>query len=429
VRLIARTALVAPLLIGLVLGVGLPSSAAADAFPCAGIDASTERSVTTTPSIPLDLVGVDRATELLQRRGTAPGEGVKVAVVDSGVNLSASPMAPVTVTEQVAFGVGGPVEFGQGTNLAGVVAGGDREDGQPTGVAPAAEVVDLRVYAEPLDSGALDVPADHVLAAVRWLVEHAEDDGIGVVVMAFDVDGNRELERAVRALTSQDVVVVAATGDRPIDGQPGFEDLGGSPAPGEDTAGTVHPAAYDTVLGVTSSAGGVPAEPGGGADAAASVLLSSDVDVAVPSYGAVTLAPNGATCVIDPMSSVAATGIAAGIVALVRSAYPEENAAQIVARLTSSASGVSVAPTTAQGAGVLQPVEALTQKLDPDESGDVDDMPREVQEPVRITAPEPRSDPVAPVIDDARWWGLFGGGALVIALLLRPLLGRRRAAD
>jgi membrane-anchored mycosin MYCP len=129
------------------------------------------------------------------------------------------------------------------------------------------------------------------------------------------------------------------------------------------------------------------------------------------------------------MSSVAATGIAAGIVALVRSAYPEENAAQIVARLTSSASGVSVAPTTGQGAGVLQPVEAITQKLDPDESGDVDDMPREVQEPVRITAPEPQPDPVAGALDEARWWGLIGGGALVVALLLRPLLARRRAAD
>ena len=27
---------------------------------------------------------------------------------------------------------------------------------------------------------------------------------------------------------------------------------------------------------------------------------------------------------------------------------------------------------------------------------------------------------------DAVWWGLFGGGALVVALLLRPVLSRRR---
>lgn len=421
----------AGLVVALAAPLGLPTApaAAADAFPCAGIDAGTERSATTTPSLPLGTLGVDRATELLERRGIDPGQGVKVAVVDAGVNLSGSPMAPVAVADRVAFGVGGPVEFGQGTNLAGLVAGGDRQDGQPTGVAPAAEVVDLRVYVKPLDSGALGVSPANVLAAVRWLADNAESDGIGVVVVAFDVDGTKELQRAMRALTSQDVVVVAATGDRPTEGQPGFEELGAGPAPGEDVGGTVHPAAYDGVLGVTSTAGGVPAESGSAADAAASVLLSSDVDVAVPSYGAVTLAPNGATCAIDPISSVAAAGIAAGIVALVRSAYPDDNAAQVVARLTASASGVSGAPTTATGAGVLQPVEALTQKLDPDKAGKVDDMPREQKEPERITAPEPVPDPVAGLLADARWWGLVGGGVLVVALLARPLLARRRSAE
>jgi membrane-anchored mycosin MYCP len=408
------------------LFLGVPTAAAAEVVPCADVDASTERSATTTPSLPLETLGVAQATELLRRRGTAPGEGVTVAVVDSGVNVSASPMAPVAVREQVSFGVGGPVEFGQGTNLAGLVAGGPREDGQPTGVAPAAQIVDLRVYGQPLDSGALGIPEENVLAALRWLADHAEAEGIGVVVMAFDVEDSRELERAVRDLVARDVVVVAASGDRPVDGQPGFEQLGGGPAPGEDVARTIHPAAYDGVLGVTSTAQGVPSDGGGGAEAAASVLLSSDVDVAVPTYGAVTVAPNGATCAIDPISSVAATGIAAGVVALVRSAFPHENAAQVLARITTTATGVSGAPTPATGAGVLQPVEALTQKLDPDEAGGVDDMPREESEPARITAPAPEQDPVAGTLEAARWWGLLGGGVLVVASLARPLLARRR---
>ncbi len=404
----------------------VPPAAAAEAVPCANVDASTERSATTTPSLPLDALGVDRATELLRRRGTAPGTGVTVAVVDSGVNVSASAMAPLTVREQVSFGVGDPVEFGQGTNLAGLIAGGPRQDGQPTGVAPAAQIVDLRVYGQPLDSGALDVPEQNVLAALRWLVENAEAEDIGVVVMALDVDDSRELERAVGDLVARDVVVVAATGDRPADGQPGFEELGGGPAPGEDLAGTIHPAAYNGVLGVTSTAQGVPTDGGAGVEAAASVLLSSDVDVAVPTYGAVTLAPNGATCAIDRISTVAATGIAAGVVALVRSAFPDENAAQVLARITTTATGVSGAPTTATGAGVLQPVEALTQKLDPDQAGGVDDMAREESEPERITAPAPGQDPVADTLAAARWWGLVGGGVLIVALLARPLLTRRR---
>lgn len=414
----------APALVGLVLALGLPAAPAAalDAYPCASQEPDAERAATTTRSTPLDLLGVERATELLAARGIRPGEGVKVAVVDSGVSAP-SPMAPLTVADQRDFGVGGPVTFGQGTNLAGLVAGGDRDDGKPTGVAPAAAIVDLRVYAAPLDSGVLDVPTENVTAALRWLVENAEADGIGVVVVGFDVDGDAALERAVRDLSREDVVIVAATGDRPVDGQPGFEDLGGTPAPGEDVSGEVLPAGYDGVLGVTSTAGGVP---GSEADASTSVLLSRDIDVAVPTYGAVTLAPNGATCTIDPIGSAPAAGIAAGVVALLRSAYPDDNARQIVARLTASASGSLAAPTAATGVGVLQPVEALTQELAPDAAGAIDDMPRERQEPVRVTAPEREPDPLAGALEDARWWGLVGGGALVVALLARPLLTRRR---
>ena len=411
-----------PAAAGLVLALGLPvaPASAVDAYPCAGQEPDAERVATTTPSAALELLDVERATELLAARGIAPGQGVRVAVVDSGVSAP-SPMAPLTVADEVSFGVGGPVIFGQGTNVAGLVAGGAREDGRPTGVAPAATIVDLRVYAAPLDSGALDVPTANVTAAVRWLVENAEADGIGVVVVGFDVEGDAALERAVRDLSREDVVIVAATGDRPVDGQPGFEDYGGTPAPGEDVSGEVLPAGYEGVLGVTSTAGGVSA-----VDASSSVLLSRDIDVAVPTYGAVTLAPNGATCAIDPIGSAPAAGIAAGVVALLRSAYPDDNARQIIARLTASASGSLAAPTTATGFGVLQPVEALTQELAPDEAGTVDDMPRERQEPVRVTAPEPEPDPLAGALEDARWWGLVGGGALVVALLARPLLTSRR---
>jgi membrane-anchored mycosin MYCP len=56
----------------------------------------------------------------------------------------------------------------------------------------------------------------------------------------------------------------------------------------------------------------------------------------------------------------------------------------------------------------------------------VDDMPRERLAQPRVTAPQPPPDPVAGTLADARWWGLLGGAALVVALLLRPLLARRR---
>ena len=205
-------------------------------------------------------------------------------------------------------------------------------------------------------------------------------------------------------------------------GQPGFEDLGGEPAPGEDVAGQVLPAGYDGVLGVTSTAAG--SRRARTADASTSVLLSRDIDVAVPTYGAVTLAPNGATCAVDPIGSAPAAGIAAGVVALLRSAYPDDNAAPDRRpadrqrqwlpgrahvgdrrRACSSRSRPSPrsSPRTRAGDGRRHAARAAG-----------------VQ--VRVTAPEPEPDPLAGALDDARWWGLVGGGALVVALLARPLL-------
>ena len=127
---------------------------------------------------------------------------------------------------------------------------------------------------------------------------------------------------------------------------------------------------------------------------------------------------------IDPTARPPAAGIAAGVVALLRSAYPDDNAAQIVARLTASASGSVRRPTTATGYGVLQPVEALTQELAPDARRHDRRHAARTAGSVRVTAPEPEPDPLAGALDDARWWGLFGGGALVVALLARPLLAR-----
>jgi membrane-anchored mycosin MYCP len=43
-------------------------------------------------------------------------------------------------------------------------------------------------------------------------------------------------------------------------------------------------------------------------------------------------------------------------------------------------------------------------------------------------APEPRADDLAGTRRDALWWGLVAGGALVVALLLRPVLTRRRGS-
>jgi len=401
------------------------SPAAADGVLCEGIEPDTRPvAVSDNTHLPFELLGVARATELLEARGTSPGEGVRVAVVDNGV-AAPGPLVSLPLAD-LRYGPDRPVVDGHGTIIAGLVAGGERAAGGPTGIAPAAEIVDVRVYDEGLEGGG-GIGQGEVVAALEWLAQNAEREGIGVVVTAFDVPPSAELRRAVAALSERDVVIVAGSGNRPADeNQAGFEQLG-TLRPGEDAVDEIFPAGYvDDVFAVSATADGVPVEGGAVADASRTVLLSSAIDAAVPVWGAVTLAPNGSTCVLDQVATSWAAGIAGGVVALVRSAYPEENAAQIEARLRATASGSLSTPTTATGAGVLQPVEALTQDLAPTRTGAIDDMPRERVVQPRITAPRPDPDPVAGTLADARWWGLVGGTAVVVALLVRPLLARRR---
>lgn len=39
-----------------------------------------------------------------------------------------------------------------------------------------------------------------------------------------------------------------------------------------------------------------------------------------------------------------------------------------------------------------------------------------------------KADPLATVRENAIWWGIAGGGALGLALVLRPLFSRRKSS-
>ena len=157
------------------------------------------------------------------------------------------------------------------------------------------------------------------------------------------------------------------------------------------------------------------------------MLQNSATDVAAPTYGGVSLGVNGSTCLLLDIATSWAAAEASGIVALLRDRYPDDSAAQIVARLEQTASGSPDDENVLTGAGVVQPLEALTRPLTPDDEGDLDrDDPEESTIPP-ASAPQPRADLLASAREDAVWWGLFGGGAVVLALLLRPILARRRS--
>ncbi len=392
---------------------------------CSGIDDTTEVLYETdAESTPLAVLGIQEAHDvLLAEDGELPGSGIKVAVIDSGVFAGNPDLLDVVPGESFTSETT-LLDF-HGTAVAGVIAGKPRGD-TLTGIAPGAQIVDVRVYddSEEPEAPAVNVDADRVAAGLDWVARNAATERIQVATIALRVSRSPELKEAVAAARRADVVVVAASGNRPDEGDPLYAEYGELKA-GEDAAQEIFPAGYDNVVAVNASAGGHPDELNG-FEVSSEVLQNSATDVAAPTYGGVSLGVNGSTCLLLDIATSWAAAEVSGVVALLRDRYPEDSAAQIVARLEQTASGSPDDENVLTGAGVVQPLEALTRPLTPDLEGDLDrDDPEESTIPPAVS-PQPRADLLASARDDAVWWGLFGGGAVVLALLLRPILSRRR---
>ncbi len=192
---------------------------------------------------------------------------------------------------------------------------------------------------------------------------------------------------------------------------------------GEDAARDAWPAGYDLPT-VVAAATTVP----DGTDPTTVVLQSSAIDVAAPTSGAVSYGINGAPCQVPGPSTGWAAAEVAGVLALLQSAYPQDTGAQSVARLYESATGGRevTANNVLTGHGIIQPVEALQRPLQPDESGEVTRSRVRDRDNVPADVPEREADVLAGTRTHALWWGLLGGGALLVAVVLRPVLARRR---
>lgn len=412
------------LLPGLLATLSAPAAAAVEGdVDCSGIEASTQEVYETDAvSVPTTLLDLEAAHAVFPDDGPLPGAGVKVAVLDSGVHASSPELLDVVPGE--SFTSETELLDHHGTAVAGLVAGKPRGD-QPTGIAPGAQIVDVRVYddSEQPEPPAVDVDPARVAAGLRWVARNAKDAGIGVATVALRLPDSRELREAVEAVLRADVVLVAASGNRPTEDDPLWPTYG-ELRPGEDAAGEIFPAGYPGVVAVNASAGGHPDELDG-FDVRGTVLQSSATDVAAPTYGAVSVGVNGSTCLLPDVATSWAAAEVSGVVALLRDLYEDDTAPQVIARLEQTAAGSAEDSNVLTGAGVVQPLEALTRPLTPDRKGNLDrDRPERSSIPA-AAAPDPEVDLLAAARQDAVWWGLVGGGAVVLALLLRPLLARR----
>jgi membrane-anchored mycosin MYCP len=380
-------------------------------------DVGDEVVTTTDPSVPLDRLRIAQAQELVGGAARA-GAGVNVAVLDSGVSRRGD---GVDVVGGTVVSRGGEIVDPHGTAVASLIAGRPRADGGLVGVAPAAGIVDVRVYdsLDPESHGEVLTPGS-LAAGLRWVAANAQRQGIRIANVSLSVPPDDELAAAVKAVRDAGVLVVAETGNR---GPAGPMEAFASAVPGEDVARAVFPAGYlDDVIGVNATAGGAEA----GADPQLNVGASSATDVAAPTYGAVVLAANGSACTLRDINTSWAAAEVSGILALLMTRYPDDNPAQLTARLFGTASGTMDDPTRLTGYGVVQPLEALTRPLRPGKDGEYADTTSARDESPRARAPEPEVDSLASLRHTALWASILGGAALLLALMLRPVLARRR---
>lgn len=344
----------------------------------------------------------------------ARGEGVGVAVIDTGV--AGSEALPVQESVNLA-GTTPTTESYHGTKVAGIVAG--RGGGPGVGVAPAATIYSVQVADVNTDEGGQDglvEPSVAGLAAgLQWVVANHALRNIKVVNVSMTVDASQspEVDALVQQLGQLDVLVVAANlnvegGDPPS--------LGNRPE--EDPSDAVaYPAAYPSVLGVA-------AMPELGAPASSWTRPSYSTDVVAPSGGALTLLPEGA-CEV-PASSSYAAAVVSGLAAVMFSSGNEWTAPQVRARIIATAGGVTDAPNAYGGAGVVQPVEALTRVLEVAPDGTVTTSTTLPGETVEARAPRAPEDHLGVSRSEFLWWGLLAGAALALALVVRPATSRWR---
>ena len=381
----------------------------------------------TMPSAPLEELRVAEATELLKTRGKAPGNGIGVAVVDSGIAAEA-PVNRAQGFRNPAFSKAEGIPYYHGTAVAGLIAGVQRPEGGEVGIAPSATLYDVRVYDAPDESDdgeVLGLTDAGVIDGLNWVAANADAvrPRIRIVNVSLAFRPSEALEEVIGRLADQGVVVVAASGNRPTDESDSvLGDFAGEALPGEDAARVVFPAGYDSVVAATSS---VPRPE----DPRDYVVASSATDIAAPTFGGVSYSLTGVSCLLpDGAATSWAAAEISGVLALLMSAYDGEPTAHTVARLYRTAAGAGDLTTKLTGHGVAQPVEALQRQLTFDDSG-APESSETNNTVLKAQAPRPEADVLADTRRDAVWWGLAGGSALVVAMLLRPVLARRRTAE
>jgi type VII secretion-associated serine protease mycosin len=270
--------------------------------------------------------------EIQRAQQSSMGEGVLVAVTDTGVDDRHGELAGAVV-EGKEFGEGasgnGKADTdGHGTAMAGLIAGRGLPNGAGVlGIAPKATILPVQTIHSDFGGSPKNLGA-----GIDWAVAQ----GAKVVCVAAVTSEYPEVKAAVEAAVKADVVVVAGVGNAPKTKQVGF------------------PAKLPGVVAVAGT------DKDG--NHAAISATGPEVVLAAPAVDIVSTGAFGRYVTGDGTSN--STAIVAGVVALVRAKFPGLSAVEVIRRLTATATDRGKPGRDDEyGYGIVNPVAALTAEL------------------------------------------------------------------
>ncbi|MFD9685300.1 type VII secretion-associated serine protease mycosin [Kitasatospora sp. NPDC059088] len=269
------------------------------------------------------------------------GDGVVVAVIDTGVNQDHQDLAG-QVLPGADFSGGntdGRVDSdGHGTGMASLIAGhGHGAQAGVMGLAPKAKILPVKVGTAgdgPSAQPTLDSQQHDLADAIRFAADHGAK--VVNVSLAGDSRFDSNLRNAVNYAVSKDVVLVAGTGNTGAQND------------------VQYPAAFPGVVavGAVDSSGGVWEKSTAGPE---TTLVAPGVKI----YRATA---KSSTSYSEASGTSDSTAYVSATAALIRSKYPTLSAGQVINRLIKSATppaNGTVVPNNHYGYGLLAPGKAL----------------------------------------------------------------------
>ncbi|WP_317445707.1 type VII secretion-associated serine protease mycosin [Streptomyces collinus] len=298
------------------------------------------------------------------------GKGVKVAVIDTGVDM-ANPQLTHAVDASLGANYlqskddkGQPIErgnkqgttdtVGHGTRVAGIIAARPMDGTGFVGLAPEATIIPIKQN---------DAEGHGTSDTLATAINHAVAAGAQVINISQDttnaVAPGGPLQNAVDEALKHKIVVVASAGNDGIDGN----------------SKRTYPASYPGVLAVAASDRNNEKAP---------FSQAGDwVGVAAPGVDMISTVPKGGHC-SDNGTSFSAPYVA-GVAALIKAKHPQWTAQEVAAQIEQTAERSINGHDRLVGWGVVDPVRALTEDDHPIETPHPDPGLTHVEAPTPAT--------------------------------------------